>query len=213
MGTLVWLAFLFSGIHATLAGVILGLMTPTKNYIGLKRFRDMLDSVEGLITGDDTDEPPVEQAQKLQYAARETVSPLEFLHAELHPWVTFVIMPVFALANAGVAFRVEDLGSGVAVATMLGLLIGKPVGIVLFTWLAVVLRLTKLPEGVTWRSMTGGACLAGIGFTMALFIASLALRNQMLDQAKLGVLAGSVLSAVLGMGLLWTGPRREENTE
>ena len=215
MGALVWLAFLYSGIHATLAGVILGLMAPARHYIGLQRFRDMLDAADDLLTGDDDDDrkPLVGQAQRLQHAARETVSPLDFLHAELHPWVSFVIMPIFALANAGVAFRPDDLLSGVAVATGLGLLIGKPVGIVLATWLAVVLRLAKLPEGVTWRSATGGSFLAGIGFTMALFIASLALQGQVLDQAKLGVLAGSVLSAVLGMGLLWTGPKPGVNTE
>ncbi|MHC4178524.1 MAG: Na+/H+ antiporter NhaA, partial [Planctomycetota bacterium] len=127
---------------------------------------------------------------------------LEYLEHALHPWVGFVIMPVFALANAGVPFHLPDLGDDVAIAVMAGLVIGKPLGIVLLSWLAVKLDVAMLPKGVTWGMIVAGGCLAGIGFTMALFIASLALEGDLLNTAKIGVLAGSLLSAIAGMILL-----------
>jgi NhaA family Na+:H+ antiporter len=111
-------------------------------------------------------------------------------------------MPLFALANAGVRFEVADLADPVAVAVMLGLVLGKPFGVLLFSWLAVKTGLARLPSGVTWGVLTGGGFLAGIGFTMAIFISGLALQGAMLGAAKVGILAGSVLSAAIGMVLL-----------
>jgi NhaA family Na+:H+ antiporter len=116
----------------------------------------------------------------------------------LHPWVAFVIMPIFALANAGVRIDASALAHPVAVAVMLGLLIGKPLGIFLFSWLAVKTGLAKLPSGMGWTAVMGGGILAGIGFTMAIFIAGLALEGALLNAAKVGILAGSLASAVLG---------------
>ena len=113
-----------------------------------------------------------------------------------------MIMPVFALANAGVPIHLSDFGDPVAVAIAAGLVIGKPVGIVLFAWLAVRIGVAALPEGVTWRVVAAGGCLAGIGFTMAIFIASLALEGNMLTAAKVGILGASALAAVLGVTLL-----------
>jgi NhaA family Na+:H+ antiporter len=107
-------------------------------------------------------------------------------------------MPIFALANAGVRIDASALAHPVAMAVMLGLLIGKPVGIFLFSWLAVKTGLAKLPSGVGWTAVVGGGILAGIGFTMAIFIASLALEGALLSAAKVGILAGSLASAVLG---------------
>src|SRR5262249_3994465 len=144
----------------------------------------------------------VEKVRRLQWAARETISPLEYLEQTLHPWVGFAIMPIFALANAGVPIQLDALGAPVSVAVMLGLLIGKPVGIVLLSWIAVRAGLAKLPDGVGWKALVGAGCLAGIGFTMALFIASLALTGPLLSTAKIGILSGSVLSAAVGMVLL-----------
>jgi NhaA family Na+:H+ antiporter len=111
-------------------------------------------------------------------------------------------MPVFALANAGVRIDLQALASPVAVAVMSGLLLGKPVGILLATWVSVRCGIARLPEGVDWRAMWGAGCLAGIGFTMSLFISGLALNDALLDDAKIGILAGSALSATLGCMLL-----------
>jgi len=116
--------------------------------------------------------------------------------------VGFLIMPVFALANAGVPIQAAAFLDPVAIATALGLVFGKPVGILLFSWLAVKFKLARLPEGVNWGVILGGSFLAGIGFTMALFISGLALSGPVLDAAKVGVMAGSALSAIAGMTLL-----------
>ena len=213
LGVAVWYAFLVSGVHATLAGVLLGLMTPARHYVGPELFREFLDSSTTLITAEDTpaQRKLLEQANLLRQAARETVSPLAYLQTLLHPWVTFVVLPIFALANAGVAIDVEQLFSPLALAVMFGLLLGKPVGVFLFSWASIRLGIAPLPVRTTWPMLFGGACLAGIGFTMALFIATLAMTDAaMLDQAKLGVLSGSVLSAMLGMGILWRLPMPEE---
>jgi NhaA family Na+:H+ antiporter len=158
----IWLAFLNSGVHPTVAGVLLGLLTP----------------------------------------ARGSFAPLERLERTLHPWVAFGIMPIFALANAGVSIQPADLQSPVAHAVAAGLILGKPLGIALSSWGAVKLGLARLPGGVNWHVLVGAGSLAGIGFTMSLFIAQLALPDNLLDAGKIGVLAGSTISAVLGSLLL-----------
>jgi NhaA family Na+:H+ antiporter len=203
VGALVWLAFHESGVHATIAGVILGLMTPARSFVSQNVFARLLRRADEVVHGDWEAEPHrAEKLRAFQWAARETVSPLEYLETGLHPLVGFVIMPVFALANAGVLFEPADFGSPIAVAVMAGLVIGKPVGIMLFSWAAVRLGLKSLPQGLGWRTLFGGACLAGIGFTMALFISELALDGDALDAAKVGVLGASAISAVLGMSIL-----------
>jgi NhaA family Na+:H+ antiporter len=203
LGVFVWLAFLKSGAHATLAGVILGLLTPARSYLDEGVFSRILGRARQVLEGDWEREPDrVEKVRHFRWAAREMVSPLEYLEQTLHPWVGFAVMPVFALANAGVPIDLGALADPVGVAVLLGLLLGKPAGILLFSGLAVRTGLARLPDGVTWRVLAGGACLAGIGFTMALFIADLALPGPLLDTAKIGVLAGSVLSAGLGVGML-----------
>jgi NhaA family Na+:H+ antiporter len=140
--------------------------------------------------------------RRVERAAREGQSPLERLEHALHPWVSFGIMPLFALANAGVVVQWADLFDPVAVAVMLGLCVGKPLGIALACALAVGLGLVRLPRDVSWGAIIGGGFLAGIGFTMALFIAGLALEEAALDAAKIGVLVGSVISAVVGAVVL-----------
>jgi len=117
-------------------------------------------------------------------------------------------MPLFALANAGVSINVTDFREPVAVAVMVGLGVGKPIGIVSFSWLAVRVGIARLPAGVNWSILAAGGILAGIGFTMALFIASLALEGVLLNAAKVGILSGSALSAVIGSLLLfWLLPK------
>ena len=204
MGILVWLAFHESGVHATIAGVILGLMIPAHSYISTGGMASIIDRASDVLHGGawDGEAHRGAKVRRFQRAARESISPLEYLEDLLHPWVSFTIMPVFALANAGVQVELADLGNPVATAVMAGLFLGKPVGIVLFSWLAVKLVLKALPEGLTWSIVAGGGFLAGIGFTMALFIAGLAMADDLLDAAKVGVISGSVLAAAVGMTLL-----------
>jgi NhaA family Na+:H+ antiporter len=204
LGLLVWLAFHESGIHATIAGVMLGLMTPARSYVSEGLFGEALHRAGQVFQGGGwkSEKHRAEKVRRFRRVARETIPPLEYLEHALHPWVGFVIMPVFALANAGVPFHLSDLGDDVAIAVMAGLVIGKPLGIVLLSWLAVKLDVAMLPKGVTWGMIVAGGCLAGIGFTMALFIASLALEGDLLNTAKIGVLAGSLLIAIAGMILL-----------
>ena len=213
IGAFIWLAFLQSGVHPTVAGVLLGLLTPAHAWVGQKTFADVLlaawqrASREGSeSSGERADIEPTE------FAAREAVSPLQRLEDGLHPWVAFVIMPLFALANAGVVLSPSSLGEPVAVAVAAGLVIGKPVGILLLCVLAVRARLTSLPDGVTWGMLTGGACLAGIGFTMALFLNALAFPVAQFPAeeaaGKIGTLVGSIVSAVLGSVVLASALRR-----
>jgi len=208
VGGIIWLAVYRSGIHPTVAGVLLGLLTPASAWVGDKTFFNVVGGSWDRLRGyEPKDEQRYADLAKIQFAAREAVSPLHRLETALHPWVAFAIMPVFALANAGVPLEVSGIGDPVAVAVAAGLAIGKPVGIVLFCWLAVRLGLTKLPDGVSWPLLIGGACLAGIGFTMALFINGLAFPAAEFpakeEAGKVGTLLGSLVSAVIGGGVIF----------
>lgn len=205
VGMAVWLAMLHSGVHPTVAGVLLGLLTPAKPLLPGNGALEALTAAVNAHQGEEAHSGAhgrLASVIRLNVAAMETVSPLERLEAALHPWVAFVIMPLFALANAGVEIELPAVGHPVAWAVALGLIVGKPLGIVLFSWLAVTARAASLPTGVTWKSIVGAGCLAGIGFTMSLFIASLALEADELSAGKIGTISGSVVSAILGMALL-----------
>ena len=215
LGVFIWLAFLKAGVHPTVAGVLLGLLTPAYPWVGRTAFADVLtaawrgaalDKAPSLPATTDVD------FARTEFAAREAVSPLLRLEHALHPWVAFVIMPLFALANAGVVLTPSSIGEPVALAVAASLAFGKPLGILLCCVLAVRMRVTRLPDGVSWRMVAGGACLAGIGFTMALFLNALAFPiDQFATQeaaGKIGTLAGSVVSAALGGVVLASALRR-----
>jgi NhaA family Na+:H+ antiporter len=211
LGAGVWLAFLKSGVHPTVAGVVLGLLTPAGPWLARRSLVNVAEGVAQKLgnNGGEDDMVAYEEAvQLMTMTARETVSPLDRLETALHPWVAFGIMPLFALANAGVKVELSAMTDSVALAVAAGLILGKPLGIVAFSWVAVKVGLAKLPEGVTWSVLLGASCLAGIGFTMSLFIAGLALDADLLAAGKIGTLVGSVLSAVFGMGLLFYFLRR-----
>jgi NhaA family Na+:H+ antiporter len=218
IGALIWFAFLKSGVHPTVAGVLLGLLTPASAWVVAKTVRSVITEASERLKADadgrvEHHEKPM--LDELQFVAREAISPLERLEVGLHPWVAFGIMPVFALANAGVPIQFEAVGHPVSLAVAAGLAIGKPVGILVFSWLAVAVGIARLPSGVNWRIMLGAGFLAGIGFTMSLFIAGLALNEDLLDAGKIGTLAGSALSAILGSTLLFVflpGPRTFEES-
>lgn len=205
IGAGIWLAFLKSGVHPTVAGVMLGLLTPASAWVDGRALREVAEHAFDRFNVDQDGQ--VEHHHKpvldrLQYAAREAVSPLERLETGLHSWVAFGIMPIFALANAGVSVDLAAIGHPVSLAVAMGLVLGKPLGIFAFSWLAVRLGAARLPTGVNWKVMLGAGCLAGIGFTMSLFIAGLALEGTLLDAGKVGTLMGSSASALLGCMLL-----------
>jgi NhaA family Na+:H+ antiporter len=210
-GFAMWLGFHESGVHATLAGVILGLMTPHRSWVGGDALREAIARAGAFLHGEREDPNRLAVLGELGLAAREAASPLERLEHALHPWQSFAIVPLFALANAGVALKFEAFADPVALAVAAGLVLGKPIGILAASWLAVRAGVARLPADLSWSMVAGGGCLAGIGFTMSIFIASLALEEAALAAAKLGILGGSLVSGVLGMSLLLRClPRRAE---
>jgi NhaA family Na+:H+ antiporter len=204
VGSGIWLAFVMSGVHPTVAGVLLGLMTPASALIGQQDFIQVATHAVERIRRQPWEAEDERHVEILNLAsqATETVPPLERLETAMHPWVAFGIMPLFALANAGVHFDTSELFHPVENAVSLGLIVGKPLGIVLASWLAVRVGLARLPLGVNWKVMLGAGCLGGIGFTMSLFVANLALDTHLLDAAKIGVFSGSLVSAILGSVVL-----------
>ncbi|HVM95214.1 MAG TPA: Na+/H+ antiporter NhaA, partial [Candidatus Acidoferrales bacterium] len=200
VGALLWLAVLESGVHATIAGVILGLMTPTQPDVSEGSAAQTLERIAAWLRGQrlGIGSERARRMSRIRRTARAVISPLEYLESGLHPWVSFVIMPLFALANAGVHLTVSEVFEPLAVGIAVSLLIGKPVGVVLLSWLATRLGVARLPAKVSWTQLAAGGILCGIGFTMSLFIANLGVSRELLDIAKVGILAGSTIAALLG---------------
>jgi Na+:H+ antiporter, NhaA family len=213
LGIGLWLAFLLSGIHATIAGVLLAFTVPASSFINpgafLERSRYILDRFEQAgEKGENvlTNEERQAALHALNHATYKLEPPLHELEHALHPWVVFAIMPIFALANAGVPLGggiAEALTSPVVLGIVAGLVVGKQLGITLFAWLAVKSGVSELPTGISWRQVYGAGWLAGIGFTMSLFISDLAFAdNPLVDVAKLGILAASLIAGVVGWLIL-----------
>ncbi|SEQ97611.1 sodium/proton antiporter, NhaA family [Solimonas aquatica] len=204
IGGLIWLAMDASGIHATITGVILGLMTPARRWVSDDRLYAILDKVVAHPAGEASSEDTKDRStlQLAEIASRETLSPVERLEIGLHTWVVFIVMPLFALANAGMPLPVTGFVPGLTLAVFLGFVIGKPLGILLFTWLALASGLATRADDLSWRLLAGGGLLAGIGFTMALFITQLALGDALIGSAKLGILLASIASGLAGLAVL-----------
>jgi NhaA family Na+:H+ antiporter len=217
-GFAIWAGIYSAGIHPTIAGVIIGLATPVRAWFGPERFvsgvRKEMDVLESGSARELSSHEVAGVLRNVDLARREALSPAESLIEQLHPWVAYAIMPIFALANAGVtvpAGSMQGASSQVALAVVVGLLIGKPLGIVGATWLTLRLGISKLPSGVSTRHIVVLGTVAGVGFTMALFVAQLAFEDAaLLGAAKLGVLAASgaagVVSLLLGRALLKATP-------
>ncbi|MFP5355758.1 MAG: Na+/H+ antiporter NhaA [Gemmatimonadota bacterium] len=216
IGIVLWYFLLRSGIHSTIAGVLLALSIPTRSHLNAAEFseraRALVDKFDRTETGDllvITSKGQQEALHQLDVAVSAVNSPLLKLEHSLHNLVSFAIMPLFAFANAGV--RLDGVGDALAkpvtLGVVLGLVIGKTIGISGFSVLAVRAGVAALPAGVTWRTLHGAAWLGGIGFTMSLFIAGLAFADAaLLDSAKLGVLVASLLAGVVGFLLLRKAP-------
>jgi NhaA family Na+:H+ antiporter len=210
-GAIVWLGLLQGGIHPTLAGVLLGFLTPV---VSLRAGERPIDTAFSALSalgrrGQAAHHDPralMEPLRRLRYAQREMLPPVVRVQVTLHPWVAFGVMPLFALANAGVSIGGLDASGGASSGVMLGvllaLLVGKPLGIVLAAWIVVRLRWCTLPPGVTWPGVLLVGCLGGIGFTMSIFIANLAFADEsLLAAAKSGVLLASAGAGIAGLTL------------
>ena len=196
-GGVLWLALHESGVHATLAGVVLGLMAPTRP----ARQLELIDA------GQLADVSTVAAARETTVIARESVSVVEWLEHMLHPWTSFIIVPLFALANAGVPISSNALSdaasSPITLGVVLGLVVGKTVGVTACAWLAARSGLGVMPDGATWRGIVGIGALAGIGFTVSMFVTGLAFDDAARqDEAKIGILAASLTAAAIGTLIL-----------
>ncbi|HYC46553.1 MAG TPA: Na+/H+ antiporter NhaA [Burkholderiales bacterium] len=215
-GILLWLALHASGVHATLAGILLAAMIPARPAHTPAEFERRITELHAAFRADrrdvDTPDDPLSNsrmasiAEAMERSAVAVQSPLHRIEHGLTPWVTFAIIPIFALANAGIDLTAIDwsgaLSSRVTLGVASGLVVGKFVGVTLFCWLAVRFGIARLPNGVAWKHIAGAGWLAGIGFTMSLFITQLAFRDpRFVEDAKLGILLASAISA--GVGLAW----------
>ncbi len=208
----IWLAFLLSGVHATIAGVLAAFVIPATNKINIAGFKQTMINLANGIRVFKKKETPIlsREEQAVVTSIKQTCElyepPLQSLENELHPWVIFLIMPVFALSNTGVVMGDNILTSvtnPAGIGIVLGLVLGKPLGILLFSWLAYKLGMAVLPENVKWTHILGIGLLGGIGFTMALFIASLAFKQtELIDNAKISILCASALAGVAGYFVL-----------
>jgi Na+:H+ antiporter, NhaA family len=206
LGTALWFAVFESGVHATIAGVIMGLLTPAVPFqteVETQNVVDVLDHTPGITLAD---------VRAASFLLRESVSLTERIEDVLHPWVSYVVIPIFALANAGITFSSKSFSGDQRLlwGVVLGLVVGKTVGVSGMTWLGVRLGIGRSPQGATPRHILGIALVAGIGFTVALFIADLAFDDAASqDQAKIGILIASLLAAVGGASALLAAGRRQ----
>lgn len=211
-GIAVWYLFLQSGVHATIAGVLVAFTIPSVPCLNVKKYITRIreniaafphfDKSSILLTPNQID-----TLKSIESASDKVISPLQFMEDRMHGMVNYLIMPLFAFANAGITLSGGEgaIVGTVTYAVVLGLIAGKFVGIYLFTWLAVRLRITALPQGMNWKNLAGVSLLGGIGFTVSLFIATLSFGETdeiLLAQAKLGVLLGTVLAGILGYVVL-----------
>ena len=215
----VWLAFVFSGVHATIAGVLIALTIPARTKVDenefIKRISTKVNKFRNIAPNDNKllSNEQAHLISAIEELNDKAHTPLQKLEHAMHPITTYFILPVFALSNAGVHIEggfFEMLIHPISLGIIFGLVVGKFAGISLFSRLMVWLKISNLPEGVNWKQIYGVAFLAGIGFTMSMFISDLAFSNDEFKQiAKVGIMAASVLSAIIGMSWLIIGSKKK----
>lgn len=222
IGCLLWFAVFMSGVHSTIAGVLLAFTIPTGSRVNLHEFMTWSgDRVREARAAYVETEPVVLQkdymftVSRLSKVAKQVVPPATRLEHMLYPWVYFAVLPLFALTNADVNFLSGDvlamISSPVFYGVFFGLLLGKPIGILIFSFLTVKLKIASLPENVNWMHMTGAGILGGVGFTMAIFVANLAFPEALLiADAKVGILSASLLAGVVGFLFLFIQAKAAE---
>lgn len=225
LGIGLWLAFLESGLHPTIAGVLVAFTIPSRIGASVEAFQAQCTAVLGGVEAEGSDTVRVANSSRSQAAAmtleaiaERMQTPAQRLEHNLLPWVTYFILPIFAFANAGVTMQgdlVNTVTNPISLGIFLGLLVGKPLGIGFFSWLAVKSRLADLPMNVGWSQLLSTSFLAGIGFTMALFIANAAFADPgLLSIAKLSIILASLLVGLVGsVLLLFTSSAKESTTE
>lgn len=219
-GTIVWFCFLNAGIHPTIAGVIVAFAIPAKPVFAPRNYVKIIRKNIGYFSQDDDealnsrtilDKDQMNWLKEIESASDKVISPLQDMEDTLHPLVNYIIVPLFAFANAGIFFgdmEFSQLFHGIAPAIIIALVLGKFLGIFLFSWLAIILKWAPMPEGGTWSSLASVSVLGGIGFTVSLFISNLsfgtgdAALSSFLNDAKLGILVASIAAGILGWVLL-----------
>ena len=228
IGAFVWFLFLNAGIHPTIAGVLIAFCVPARPVYAPKNYVKTIRRNIGYFSSEDEEKltsrtilskPQMNWLKEIESASDKVISPLQDMEDSLHPVVNYIIVPLFAFANAGIFFGDLQFGalfSGVAPAIIVGLVAGKFLGIFTFSWLAVKLGWAPMPEGCDWKQIAGVSVLGGIGFTVSLFIANLSFGtgdpylSQILNNAKLGILVGSLLAGILGWLILFlTLPKKQ----
>lgn len=213
VGALAWAAAAASGVHPTVVGVALGLLTPARPFQPATAVAREAGAVAEAVVGEGDEKVDAGSWRRLSHLSREAISPVNRIEHALHPWTSMLVVPLFALANAGIVLDSASIdaaaGSAVTLGIVLGLVVGKPLGLVLGAYIAVRFGLSRMPRGVGWLHLVGLGSLAGIGFTISLFITGLAYSTADLTAAaKVGILAGSLLSASAGVvALLWAHRR------
>lgn len=215
LGLAIWFFVLGSGVHPTVAGVIVSLFIPARGRYDTDRFLQNINELTKKFECEEQscghsillNQEHLYAVHALELACHDVETPLQRLLHTLHPWVVFLILPFFALSNTGVPLHGISLSEAathtVSMGIVFGLLFGKPIGVTLFSFLAVKFQVATLPENVRWSHILGAAMLGGIGFTMSLLISNLSFSSpQILNYTKLAVLAGSILSAIAGMAFL-----------
>lgn len=207
LAALLWLEIYESGVHGTIAGVLLGFLTPAATFHGRNAAAERIAGRLGEITSAEDAEVGESTMWRVSRVAREAVSPLARMEELLHPWSAYVILPLFALANAGVSLSLSGIGDAltgpVGLGIFLGLVVGAPTGGLLLAWSLVRLSPAELPDGLDWRAIAGVAPLKGIGFTVAIFISLLAFDDPATrEEAKLAILIASTVAGTIGFGVL-----------
>lgn len=211
-GSVIWVSLKMSGLHPTLAGVILGFLTPARAWISDTRLHAILARVMAYPPGEHWGEGKEGQKDLLRanIATREAISPIEQLELKIHPWVAFAILPTFALANAGIPLSFMHLDWDIALPTFIGLLIGKPLGVIFLSFLAIKLGVAVRPIDLTWKLLISGSLLTGVGLTMSLFIADEAYSFSDLHTAKISILIASFISGCIGLAALYVASRNKD---
>jgi len=218
LGIAVWLATFESGIHATIAGVIIGLITPARPFQNSDAVSDAAHSIAHETTAehDDPDEDAAHW-RRLAWLSKQSISPLALAQHTLHPWTSYVILPLFALANVGIVITpssvVDTLTSPIGTGVLIGLVVGKPVGVLVGSALAVRFGIAHLPSEIRWLHVAGVGALSGIGFTVSIFITALAFESSStVISATFAVLVASCIAGVVGALLLTYAHRRSTGT-
>lgn len=227
-GIVVWSLFYYSGIHATLAGVLMAMLVPTTPRYSKQYLLRQADNIEHEIVesasevGEEAEEKYHDKLRELGHLSYGSIGMSNMLETILSPQVTFIILPIFALANAGVVINPEALnifatapdGGSIGMGIFFGLLLGKPIGIFLASFLAIKCKIADMPSDASWKMMIAVACLGGIGFTMSIFVDTLAfggVSQQFVDEGKIAILFGSVASALLGVILINLFAKKSKN--